>query len=317
MGIDLTGLRALNFVRRLDLVDFSRTVMLGRQEIHFTEQEFTAVIRRSKSELPFDDNFALGNFSEPLLQELGAQTVDSVDAADYEGATISHDFNLPVSENLHGRYSCYLDFGSMEHVFSPRDVVSNINAVLMESGTALIITNANGFCGHGFYQFSPEFFFNAFSLKNGFCNTHVFLVDFSRPKLWSRITDPATLKSRNTVPPFRKFYVVALTQKASTQSSPRAQQSDYAEAAWSNAQHRHLNSEKRTVFSRARPFVNAFTFARFRHLFHSFRDDRTFAGQRQCFDPDTVSPDEFRGRWAALERNPELVTATAGGTRSQ
>lgn len=308
MGIDLTGLRALNFMRRLEEVNFQRTVMLGRQEVHFTRREFEYVNRRSGCDISFDERFGIGNFVEPLLAAFGARKIDSIDAANYEGATIIQDFNLPVDKDLHNSYTCYLDFGSMEHVFSPKDVVSNINALLVEGGTALMVTNANGFCGHGFYQFAPEFFYNAFSEKNGFCNTQVFLVDLLQPKLWNHISDPELLKSRNTVPAGKKFYIICLTQKTFLSLAPRAQQSDYLQAAWAEQNHRHINSERRSIFSRVRPFVNPFIFARFRHLFHSFHAARVFGHQRRRFDPDTVQAHELP---FLITRSHPSVSATA------
>jgi hypothetical protein len=43
MGIDVTALRALHVAARLYQVDFSKTVMLGRQVNYFTPRELASV----------------------------------------------------------------------------------------------------------------------------------------------------------------------------------------------------------------------------------------------------------------------------------
>ena len=58
----------------------------------------------------------------------------------------------------------------MEHVFSIAQTVLNVNCQLADGGHAIILTISNGFSGHGFYQFSPEFYFSAFAPTNGFAH---------------------------------------------------------------------------------------------------------------------------------------------------
>ena len=158
MGIDFTGLRALAFSKRVYGFDFRETVMLGRQEIHFWKEEYMAVRKNAKLDFEYDEAIELGQFAEPLFRKIGAQNVTSVDAAGYEGASVIHDFNLPLPENLFGAFDTFVDFGSIEHVFNVAQAIHNVSSIVKVHGSILIVTIANGFSGHGFYQYSPSSF---------------------------------------------------------------------------------------------------------------------------------------------------------------
>jgi hypothetical protein len=66
-----------------------------------------------RAEVPASD------FAEPLLKSLDANVVASIDASDYEGASIIADFNKPLGDQYHGKFTCFIDFGAMEHIFNP------------------------------------------------------------------------------------------------------------------------------------------------------------------------------------------------------
>ena len=59
----------------------------------------------------------------------------------------------------------------------------------------LMSSPANGQCGHGFYQFSPELFYRLFE-ANGFDPVEVYLVGLNKPSRWFRATDPRVAKRR-------------------------------------------------------------------------------------------------------------------------
>jgi hypothetical protein len=44
-------------------------------------------------------------------------------------------------------------------------------------GQIIHILPANNFCGHGFWQISPELFFSLYSEKNGYEQTEIFIMD--------------------------------------------------------------------------------------------------------------------------------------------
>ena len=49
---------------------------------------------------------------------LGAKSIDSIDFSDYENASIIHDLNIDLPNNLENKYSLVLDWGTLEHFFN-------------------------------------------------------------------------------------------------------------------------------------------------------------------------------------------------------
>src|SRR5262249_52639124 len=148
----------------------------------------------------YDEAIELGQFAEPLFRKMGAQKVTSVDAATYEGASVIHDFNRPLPQNLSSAFDTFVDFGSIEHIFNVAQAIDNIGSIVRVQVSIRIVIIANGFAGHVFYKYSPEFFYGVFSERNGFGDTSIFLVDASPQKTWHFIKSPATLKRRTQIP---------------------------------------------------------------------------------------------------------------------
>lgn len=105
---------------------------------------------------------------EALLRLLGASTIEAADASGYEGADLIHDFNQPLPAAWEQRYDWVLDGGTLEHVFNFPVALANCLRLLRENGRLFLFTPANNYCGHGFYQFSPELFFRVLTPENGF-----------------------------------------------------------------------------------------------------------------------------------------------------
>lgn len=239
MAIPVSALRALHLAARLYRVDFRKTAMLGRQEIKFTDGDLAAIIRKP---LALDGDIATERYGEGLFKLLGAEVVDSIDASDYEGASIVMDFNTPLRREHHDAYSFYCDFGSMEHIFNVAQVVSNAADLLADDGHLLIFTNCNGFPTHGLYQFTPEFFYSTFSPRNGFQRTAVFLVEldsgYGGDDRWFYVRNPAVTGARNKMSGIGTCAIVCVSQKGGRPSSFQVQQSDYEHGAWQARRHR-------------------------------------------------------------------------------
>jgi hypothetical protein len=105
---------------------------------------------------------------ETFLRLLGASTVEAADASAYEGADRLHDFNHPIPPEWEQQYDLVLDGGTLEHIFNLPVALANCMRLLRVGGRLLLYTPANNYCGHGFYQFSPELFFRVFTEENGF-----------------------------------------------------------------------------------------------------------------------------------------------------
>ncbi|TYO61101.1 hypothetical protein FXV83_40055 [Bradyrhizobium hipponense] len=294
MGIDLTGLRALSFAKRVYKFDFRNTVTLGRHEIHFWKQEYDAV--RANLNFGYDESIAVGAYCESLLHKLGAENVVSIDASAFEGASLIHDFNRPIPNDLHEKFDTFLDFGSIEHIFNVAQVVDNIVNIVRPGGHILIATNANGFPAHGLYQYSPEFFFSIFSNRNGFKDTSVFLVRPSRPKTWHLIKRPVILKRRNEIPFEDQAVMLVFSRRVRRVAEFSVQQSDY-DATWTNFATGNWASWDRANIPRWKSILHRlaspFLFRGLSYQFRSLRVRRKYRADRIVIDPDTMDPFDF------------------------
>ena len=73
-----------------------------------------------------------------------------------------------MPSTLNNSYDCILDGGTIEHVFNAPIAFASVMQMIRPGGLFIATTMANNYCGHGFYQFSPELFYRMFSEVNGF-----------------------------------------------------------------------------------------------------------------------------------------------------
>lgn len=106
--------------------------------------------------------------ADSLFRLLGATKVDSMDNSPYEGANVIHDLNVTIPESLHQQYDLVMDGGTLEHVFHFARGLENAMSMVKPGGHIILVKPANGLCGHGFYQLSPELFFRVMSPQHGF-----------------------------------------------------------------------------------------------------------------------------------------------------
>lgn len=175
---------------------------------------------------------------EGLLRHLGATSVDSLDVSGYEGASILHDLNMPVDPSLHQRFDLVLDGGSLEHVFNYPAALKSCMEMVKPLGKLLVITPSDNMCGHGFYQFSPELFYRAFSSENGFQVISAFLrvgLGDSESQLID-LVDPALDGKRREVQTSRQtlLYVEAQRIRVTELFRRWPQQSDFV-ATWESS----------------------------------------------------------------------------------
>lgn len=194
-----------------------------------------------------------GGYGEQLLEAIGAGQAVSIDASGYEGASVTHDMNVPVPSELCERFDIVIDGGTLEHVFTPSVALANMMKMVRVGGSLIVWTPANNLCGHGFYQFSPEFFFSALSEDRGFDLRHVSLVEcvfpsvsLVAPRRAYHVRSPQEVRRRVEVRSKRPLMSLAHAVKAAHLDDPFAelpQQSDYV-AAWHGENHQaHLGSE--------------------------------------------------------------------------
>lgn len=175
-------------------------------------------------------------YSEPLFEALGSKRVVSVDASDYEGATLVHDMNQPIPESQKAQFDVVFDGGTLEHVFNFPTAIRNCMEMVKLGGHLIMSTPMNGFAGHGFYQFSPELLYRIFSEKNGFQVERMIAFEYYYRSKWYEIADPERVRSRIEL--VRSEHQVGMIVRARRtrvreifEQTP--QQSDYA-ATWHN-----------------------------------------------------------------------------------
>ena len=236
MGLDANGARFLMHARSLG-ASFESTLMIGRQDLHLSKESIIALLREYQPHC-VDNAVELisksdSKYAEDLIRCLGATTVESIDHSSFEGAAICHDLNEPIPKELEAKYDIVLDGGTLEHVFDVRQAYQNCMQMVKVGGHFLAISPANNFMGHGFYQFSPEFFFESFTEPNGFRIRQVILFEHRRRAPWYEVVAPTEIKSRVSLKNSERTYVLVIAERISevVPFSTVPQQSDY-EAAW-------------------------------------------------------------------------------------
>jgi SAM-dependent methyltransferase len=182
-----------------------------------------------------------GAYGPEFFDAAGTGRLSVFDASDYEGADVVHDLNEPVPASLHEQYDQVIDGGSLEHIFRPDQALANLMRMVRVGGSLLIWTPANNLCGHGFYQFSPEFFFSALEPARGFALATALLVECEfpsvslvAPRAAYRVSSPREVRARVGVVSRRPLMMLVRAVKTEHLDEPLAvtpQQSDYA-AEW-------------------------------------------------------------------------------------
>jgi hypothetical protein len=196
------------FEARCNGTSFENTLSFGRLKLSLHSAELKALRARYRAytgtaKEPLH-KYEFGQYSDDFWVDfLGAKQVTTLDYSDYEGATLIHDMNIPVPENLHKGFDAVVDAGSLEHIFNFPTAIRNLMLMTKVGGTVFATTVANNLCGHGFYQFSPELMYRIFSAENGFEPPHVVLIEGVYPAVELRpmrgayrVIDPAEAGQR-------------------------------------------------------------------------------------------------------------------------
>jgi hypothetical protein len=203
MGIN-TSIAKLLVRARLHGVSFARTGTIGRQSLAIPKKDVKAIARKLGVRGLDWSRFATNGFADDFFRSmLGSESLQSIDYSDYEGVDIVHDLNAPVPETLHGSFDALIDGGSLEHIFDVKQALANYMNMVKVGGCVFVVTTANNMCGHGFYQFSPEFFYRVFGHANGFIVNDAILIEYpllsvetSRHQRCFRVVDPAKIGQR-------------------------------------------------------------------------------------------------------------------------
>ena len=195
MGLDINAVQFL-IDARLRGADFGKVLTLGRQDLNVFPSKMVQLLQTHgfPTERFRPDDKIL--YAEPCFLSLGAKKVDSLDASGFEGATVIHDLNQPVTGELKEQFDVVYDGGTLEHVFNFPMALKNCMEMVRVGGRLFLHTVANNYCGHGFYQFSPELFFRALGPENGFEVNRMILHAVGPYGRWYEAADPNTIRAR-------------------------------------------------------------------------------------------------------------------------
>lgn len=232
MGIDKDVAKFLLSARERE-VDFKKSLMLGVQRFQLFNYDYPDLAAIFKLK-----NFAEIKTGTDFFRLLGAEEISSMDFSDYEGATILHDLNQPIGDELKRKFTFVLDGGTTEHVFNFPTALANAMQMVEVGGHLAIVTGGNNFLGHGFYQFSPELFYRTLNAKNGFQIKRLIAAEVGGR--WFEVADPEAVKSRVELVNEKPVYLMVLAQKIADEPlfAVTPQQSDYVEMWRSDAAQR-------------------------------------------------------------------------------
>ncbi len=150
-----------------------RVLVLGRQHVYFGMGELRKWAAMHDVTLSQAKDIRLSNIPDlaakkciddhTLFEALGFDVVDTTDFSDYEGADIIWDLNQPVPDEMRGKYDMIVDAGTSEHIFHVPNVMANIHAMLKVGGRIIHGAPTSNFVDHGFFMFSPTFFFDYYT----------------------------------------------------------------------------------------------------------------------------------------------------------
>ena len=257
MGLTKNMIQLLLSSKEKRKVDFESMVMIGRQALHLSDIQlkdclsFFGYSSNNVKEIITKDN----GFAEGLFRLFGSQNIDSLDASDYEEASIIHDLNQPISNRYKNKYDLVLDSGTIEHVFNVPVALKNCMELTKEGGHFIGIYPCNNFFGHGFYQFSSELFYRTLSKENGFKIIDVIVfVDDPKPTFYS-VPDTSEEYQRILLLNSKSVYLYVVAKKIKTveifKESPL--QMDYSQLKWNGIRSQVKRKKKKKKLSSMMP----------------------------------------------------------------
>ena len=233
MALDFKGAALVAFARQQGM-PMKSVLTLGRLDSMLTEDWLRKLSKTYGADLSGLDQKREPH-AEAFFRRLGAERVESLDHSAYQGCSVVHDLNEPLSrDQAREGYDLVYDGGTLEHVFHFPNAIANCMSLVKTGGHFMCSSPANQWLGHGFYQFSPELYFRVLSPENGFEIVRVFLAEFSdRDGKIHRVIDPAESGVRTLLDAPNEMLLLVWARKIADISPYRAwpMQSDYT-ARW-------------------------------------------------------------------------------------
>lgn len=232
MGLEVKSIELLIEAKKQG-VNFDRSLTIGRQRILVKERMFRQILSKCGL-IENKDSIEYDRYAEPFFKLLGSNQLESLDASDYEGATLLHDLNYPISDRYKSKFTAVYDGGSLEHIFNFPTAIKNCMELVEIGGHFICSTPTNNFMGHGFYQFSPELFFRIFHPNNGFELTKMLFYTRKKGGAYYEVSNPAEVNRRvnmvNSYPSF--LFIIAKKLETVDIFKTVPQQYEYENILW-------------------------------------------------------------------------------------
>lgn len=270
MGFEVHSANFLKYTLKNKSKD--NAVQIGRQSVELLPDKYL------KKEFGILDRNEIGSFAELLLTKyFRVKNVESIDFSDYEDSTFVWDMNKPflgpLADRLKNKFDLAIDFGTLEHIFNVPQALFNISYFCSSNADIVHVLPANGWVGHGFYQFSPELFYSVYSEENGYLNTEVFLANCNDNKHWYLVKKP-TNGERSCAEGDGEAYILVKTTKMKNEfQHNNIQQSDWV-PKWDNSE--NTAQEKKddlSFFNAVKNFIRQYKLITriYRKLYFIFR----------------------------------------------
>jgi SAM-dependent methyltransferase len=197
MGLNVNSVKLL-FEAKASGVSFARTLTLGKQSFACPGvflAEMALKYGHARPKIAAAD-WGMSFSTDDFLRMLGATETVAIDHSAYEGAELIHDMNLPIPHEHCSRFDVVFDGGSLEHIFNFPAAIKNCMDMVRLAGHLVLITPINNYCGHGFYQFSPELFFRTLCRENGFLIERAIAWEECGNPDFFLVKDPESMKQR-------------------------------------------------------------------------------------------------------------------------
>lgn len=297
---------------------FDSTLTLGRLDCFMWLRELRRIARLLPNDTEFSKCVNRGEIPrcmDDFFRAMGARRIDAMDASDFEGATILQDLNEPLASHLRSQYNAVVDTGTLEHVFNIPVAFTNVMDALKVGGHFLATLPANNYCGHGFYQFSAEFFYRVFSEQNGFVMRKLLVSPFYVAGKWVdgpvfEVSDPKDMGGRVEVEGRRKMVFLIHAQKISKETifAKWPQQSDYS-VAWSRASTSRQPQWKELGALKSASIVYTSIVNRVRglqRLSERMREQRSWT--QQCLENAALKPHKWIDKMSTCSTHSNCLT---------
>jgi hypothetical protein len=185
---------------RLAGASFERTLTLGRQDLYVSPIRLTRLMKQKgllADPAAFRNEITRWPYrADSFLEALGARELQFMDSNPYEGADVIHDLNNPVPDSLKEKYDLVLDGGTLEHVFNFPIALKSVMEMVSVGGHAIFLAPTNNYPGHGFYQLSPELYYQALSEENGYRVEQMLAIEDDLATSWILGRAPVALEAQ-------------------------------------------------------------------------------------------------------------------------